>query len=192
MTDSSGPEAVLKRLLSMLEEELESLFGPDGYYRWGERAFMRVEDGAVLFLVVTPLGEDALLNVRCYLVRDVERPDAELGDYLARLNADQIFGGFSIDEDSDVCYDYTMLGSSVTAEVVALADAYDAITSKRVYKGAVSHEEARRRVLESSGTHFDPQVVEAFLNCQDEFHEIRENYSDEKILKGGMLLKKAS
>jgi len=121
VTDSSGPEAVLKRLLSMLEEELESLFGPDGYYRWGERAFMRVEDGAVLFLVVTPLGEDALLNVRCYLVRDVERPDAELGDYLARLNADQIFGGFSIDEDSDVCYDYTMLGSSVTAEVVALA-----------------------------------------------------------------------
>lgn len=121
MTESSQGEAVLERLLSMVEHELESLFGPEGFYRWGERAFMRVEDGAVLFLVVTPLGDDALLNVRCYLVRDVERADAELGNYLAHLNADQIFGGFSIDEDSDVCYDYTVLGSSVTAEVIALA-----------------------------------------------------------------------
>jgi len=121
VTDSSTSDAVLKRLLSMLEQELESLFGPDGFYRWGERAFMRVEDGAVLFLVVTPLGDDALLNVRCYLVRNVERPDAELGDYLAHLNADQVFGGFSIDEDSDVCYDYTVLGSSVTSEVISLA-----------------------------------------------------------------------
>ncbi len=78
------------------------------------------------------------------------------------------------------------------ARIVALADAYDAITSKRVYKAAVPHEEARQRILESSGSHFDPQVVEAFLSAQDEFLEIRENYSDEKILKGGMLLKKAS
>ena len=78
------------------------------------------------------------------------------------------------------------------ARIVALADAYDAITSKRVYKAAVPHEEARKRILESSGSHFDPQVVEAFLSAQDEFLEIRENYSDEKILKGGMLLKKAS
>jgi PAS domain S-box-containing protein len=78
------------------------------------------------------------------------------------------------------------------ARIVALADAYDAITSKRVYKGAVCHDEARSRILESSGSHFDPQVVEAFLQCEDEFHEIRERYSDEKVLKGGMLLKKAS
>jgi hypothetical protein len=103
-----------------VERELESLFGTDGFYRWGERAFMRVEGGAVIFLVVTPLREDALLNVRCYLVRDVERPDAELGNYLAHLNADQIFGAFSIDEDSDVCFDYTILGSAVTPEVISL------------------------------------------------------------------------
>ena len=120
MTDPASSDA-LARLLSVVERELESLFGPEGFHRWGERAFMRVEGGAVLFLVVTPLREDALLNVRCYLVRDVERPDAELGDYLAHLNADQIFGAFSIDEDSDVCYDYTILGSTVTPDIISLA-----------------------------------------------------------------------
>ncbi len=78
------------------------------------------------------------------------------------------------------------------ARIVALADAYDAITSKRVYKGAVCHEEARSRILESSGSHFDPEVVEAFLESEEAFHAIRERYSDEKVLKGGMLLKKAS
>jgi len=116
-----GTEAVLDRIMTLVERELEALYGADGYYRWGEQAFMRVEAGAVVFLVGSPMGNDALLNVRCYLVRDVERPDAELGEYLARLNADQLFGGFSLDEDSDVCFDYSVLGSAVTAEVVHLA-----------------------------------------------------------------------
>jgi len=121
VTDESAGNAVLDRVLELVGNELESLYGPDGFYRWGDQAFMRVEDGAVVFLVGSPLGDDALLNVRCYLVRDVERPDAELGEYLARLNADQVFGGFSLDEDSDVCFDYTVLGSSVTPDVVRLA-----------------------------------------------------------------------
>lgn len=116
-----GSEAVLEHMMTLVERELEALFGADGYYRWGDHAFMRVEGGAVVFLVGSPMGADALLNVRCYLVRDVEKPQAELGEYLARLNADQLFGGFSLDEDSDVCFDYSILGSAVNAEVVHLA-----------------------------------------------------------------------
>jgi len=119
--ETAAGEAVLGRVLELVGNELEALYGPEGFYRWGERAFMRVEDGAVVFLVGSPLGDDALLNIRCYLVRDVERPDPELGEHLARLNADQVFGGFSLDEDSDVCFDYTVLGSSVTPDVVRLA-----------------------------------------------------------------------
>ncbi len=121
MTGDPAGSAVLQRVLELVGNELEALYGPDGFYRWGDQAFMRVEDGAVVFLVGSPLGDDALLNVRCYLVRDVERPDAELGEHLARLNADQVFGGFSLDEDSDVCFDYTVLGSAVTPEVIRLA-----------------------------------------------------------------------
>lgn len=76
-----------------------------------------------------------------------------------------------------------------SARIVALADAYDAITSKRVYKDAVPHEEAKKRILESCGTHFDPDVVEAFLQADDEFQDVSKNYSDEIVLKNGSLLK---
>jgi PAS domain S-box-containing protein len=66
----------------------------------------------------------------------------------------------------------------LAARITALADAYDAITSKRVYKPALPHEEARRRILESSGTHFDPDVVAAFLACEPEFIRIRDEHNE--------------
>jgi response regulator RpfG family c-di-GMP phosphodiesterase len=59
----------------------------------------------------------------------------------------------------------------LAARIVALADAYDAITSKRVYKDAVGHEEAYRRIVESSGSHFDPAVVGAFTRVAGSFQE---------------------
>ena len=58
------------------------------------------------------------------------------------------------------------------ARIVALADVYDALTSKRCYKDAFSHEEARKIIIEGSGSHFDPQVVQAFLECEHEFRAI--------------------
>jgi putative two-component system response regulator len=53
--------------------------------------------------------------------------------------------------------------------IVALADVYDALTTKRVYKQAFEHEVARSIIVESSGTHFDPRIVEAFLTVENEF-----------------------
>lgn len=77
-------------------------------------------------------------------------------------------------------YPNGLMGENIdlSARIAALADAYDAITSKRVYKPALSHEEARRRILESSGTHFDPEVVQAFLDAEQDFLEIKNYYSD--------------
>jgi len=121
VADDATEETLLDRMMTLVQTALDEEYGPDGYHQWGDRAFMRVEGGAVIFLVGSPMGADALLNVRCYPVRDLEHPDAELGEYLVRLNADQLFGGFSIDEDSDVCFDYSMLGSAVTPEAVHLA-----------------------------------------------------------------------
>jgi PAS domain S-box-containing protein len=68
----------------------------------------------------------------------------------------------------------------LSARIVALADAYDAITSKRVYKAAMSHEIARQRIVAGSGGHFDPDVVDAFLQIEDEFIAIRNRFSDEQ------------
>ena len=60
--------------------------------------------------------------------------------------------------------------------IVALADVYDALTTKRVYKDAFQHDVARSIIVEESGTHFDPDVVEAFLATEQEFIAIREKF----------------
>lgn len=60
------------------------------------------------------------------------------------------------------------------ARIVALADAYDAITSQRPYKEAYDHDEAIRRITRDRGHHFDPALVDAFLSCHQDFDSIRE------------------
>jgi putative two-component system response regulator len=62
--------------------------------------------------------------------------------------------------------------------LVALADVYDALTSKRVYKDAFSHDIAKSIILADVGTHFDPQVVEAFLAVEEAFMDIRGRFRD--------------
>lgn len=63
--------------------------------------------------------------------------------------------------------------------IVALADVYDALTSKRVYKDAFGHETARDIIIQESGTHFDPDVVAAFLDCQEQFISIRAAFGEQ-------------
>ncbi|MSO23091.1 MAG: hypothetical protein EXQ58_07540 [Acidobacteria bacterium] len=65
------------------------------------------------------------------------------------------------------------------ARIVALADAYDALTSKRVYKDMVSPEESKRRLLTDRGKHFDPEVVDTFLNCEQNFLKILAEFTTE-------------
>jgi putative two-component system response regulator len=67
----------------------------------------------------------------------------------------------------------------VSGRLMAIADVYDALISKRVYKDAYSHDEAVEIVRQSAGNHLDPDIVDAFLELQDEFHRIAQQYSDE-------------
>jgi putative two-component system response regulator len=62
--------------------------------------------------------------------------------------------------------------------IVALADVYDALTTKRVYKPAFSHDKARDIIVAASGTHFDPAIVDAFLENEDEFSTVRRNFAE--------------
>ncbi|MEK7365546.1 MAG: CHASE2 domain-containing protein, partial [Candidatus Deferrimicrobiota bacterium] len=61
--------------------------------------------------------------------------------------------------------------------LMAVADAYDAIISPRVYKPALTHEEAVRVMSEKRGTYFDPEVVDAFLEIDEEFREIAARFA---------------
>jgi putative two-component system response regulator len=62
---------------------------------------------------------------------------------------------------------------------MALADVYDALITRRVYKPAWSHERAAQTVREGAGSHFDPAVVAAFLAAEEEFRAIARQFSDE-------------
>ncbi|PWB63607.1 MAG: hypothetical protein C3F14_07895 [Deltaproteobacteria bacterium] len=65
----------------------------------------------------------------------------------------------------------------IPGRFMAVADAYDAIISGRGYVQAYSHEEAVRILLAERGTHFDPDVVDAFLEVQEEFRGIAGRFS---------------
>jgi putative two-component system response regulator len=66
--------------------------------------------------------------------------------------------------------------------IVAIADVYDALTTKRVYKNAYAHDVANAMIIEERGTHFDPDLVEAFLACEQQFLDVRERYADQYLL----------
>lgn len=70
-------------------------------------------------------------------------------------------------------YPYGLEGEAIpfAARIVAVADVYDAMRSKRQYKPAFSHEEASQEIEAGSGTHFDPTIVELFGQVKDRFAE---------------------
>jgi putative two-component system response regulator len=64
------------------------------------------------------------------------------------------------------------------ARIVTVADAYDAITSRRPYKQAYDHQEAVRRILVDKGTHFDPVLVDGFVRCQEQIESVHTRLKD--------------
>jgi putative two-component system response regulator len=73
----------------------------------------------------------------------------------------------------------------LAARIMALADVYDALTTRRVYKEAFSHETAKSMIVAESGTHFDRQMVEAFLAAEQQFMAIRQRYAESEGGQGG-------
>ncbi|MCB8746772.1 two-component system response regulator [Rhodoferax sp. U2-2l] len=66
----------------------------------------------------------------------------------------------------------------ISARLMALADVYDALISRRVYKDGMSHEKATEIIVEGRDKHFDPDVVDAFVRIQDEFKAIAARFTD--------------
>lgn len=60
----------------------------------------------------------------------------------------------------------------LSARIMAIVDVYDAVRSKRVYKGAMSHQETSDLIRQGSGTHFDPGLVEVFNQLESRFNEV--------------------
>jgi putative two-component system response regulator len=77
-------------------------------------------------------------------------------------------------------YPFRLAGESIVlaARFMALADAYDALVSRRVYKGPMSHAEAREVIRQDRATHFDPVIVDAFFTVEKQFQDIAGTYVD--------------
>lgn len=66
----------------------------------------------------------------------------------------------------------------IEGRIAAISDVFDALTSKRVYKDAMPVDKAVNILKEEKGKHFDPQLVDTFLENMDKILEIREEYTD--------------
>jgi putative two-component system response regulator len=76
----------------------------------------------------------------------------------------------------------------ISGRLMALADVYDALISKRVYKPPFPHEKAVEIIVEGKGKHFDPDTVDAFLDLEDTFRNIAltfADYDEERQMLGG-------
>ena len=66
----------------------------------------------------------------------------------------------------------------MAARLMAVADVYDALISQRVYKAALPHDRAVQIVFQGRGSHFDPDMVDAFIGIQDEFEAIAQRFAN--------------
>ncbi|XHS80569.1 HD-GYP domain-containing protein [Burkholderiaceae bacterium UC74_6] len=66
----------------------------------------------------------------------------------------------------------------ISARLMAVADVYDALISRRVYKEALSHERAAAIISEGRGKHFDPDIVDAFLAVAPQFQAVALQFAD--------------
>ncbi len=67
----------------------------------------------------------------------------------------------------------------LSARIMAVADVFDALTSKRVYKDAMPFDKAMDIIKEEAGSHFDPKCVEVFVLASDDVREIMKKYKDD-------------
>lgn len=126
----------------------------------------------------TTLGRDAILHAEKTL--GIEVPFLQYAKEIAYSHQEKWDGSG---------YPEGLSGDSipVSARLMAVADVYDALVSRRVYKAPMPHDEAVNIMLEGKGKHFDPDVIDAFMHCQEQFKEVGEKYADSEA----DLLKKA-
>ena len=70
----------------------------------------------------------------------------------------------------------------ISARLMAVADVYDALISRRVYKEAMSHQQAVQIITDGKGSHFDPDMVDAFVHISDQFNAIARRFADPEPL----------
>ena len=118
----------------------------------------------------TVLGADTLADAARHTTHGAEQSFLNLAREIALSHHEKWDGSG---------YPYGLAGEEIPlgGRLMALADVYDALVTKRVYKEAMTHEEAVTIITEGRGKHFDPEVVDAFLESEKDFRNILARYS---------------
>jgi putative two-component system response regulator len=97
----------------------------------------------------------------------------ESGNEAFLLNA-KLFAGSHHEKWDGTGYPRGLKGADIPLQgrIMAVADVYDALISERPYKKAFTHEKAVEIIKESRGSHFDPKIVDVFLEVSDLFKEV--------------------
>ena len=118
------------------------------------------------------IGGDAFCEARMLMN---EASFLDLAEQLARSHHEKWNGSG---------YPQGLVGDNIplVARIMAIADVYDALISRRPYKEPMPHAEAVQIIMEGSGTHFDPAIAEAFLSIESEFDHIAQTFNDESLI----------
>jgi putative two-component system response regulator len=106
-------------------------------------------------------------------VRIIEKMVEQTGEADFLQNA-KLFAGYHHEYWDGSGYPHRLKGTDIPLQgrVMAIADTYDALISKRSYKEALSTEEAERIIMEKSGKQFDPDIIRIFFQVREQFKEV--------------------
>lgn len=125
--------------------------------------------------------EMEIMKTHCKLGRDaIQHAEDQLGLEVEFLKyAKEIAYGHQEKWDGSG-YPEGLVGDAipVSARLMAVADVYDALISRRVYKEGMSHERAVSIIVEGRGTHFDPDIADAFMVLAPQFQDIARRFAD--------------
>ncbi|MFC1886178.1 HD-GYP domain-containing protein [Thermodesulfobacteriota bacterium] len=119
----------------------------------------------------TTYGHDTIFRVELELVGDVEKSFLRFAREIAYTHQEKWDGsGYPQGLKED--------GIPVSGRLMALADVYDALISRRVYKPPFTHSKAVDIITEGKGQHFDPDMVDVFLEIHEDIRQIAIEYAD--------------
>ena len=110
----------------------------------------------------------------------IEHAEKQLGTEVDFLSTAKEIALFHHEKWNGAGYPQGLAGDAIplSARLMAVADVYDALISRRVYKEGMPHEQAMQIILEGRGSHFDPDVIDAFEAQHEEFRHIAARFAD--------------
>lgn len=125
--------------------------------------------------------EFEIMKTHCKLGRDaIQHAEDQLGLEVEFLKYAKEIAYYHQEKWDGTGYPEGLSGEAIpiSARLMAVADVYDALISRRVYKEGMPHEKAVQIIGEGRGTHFDPDITDAFLALAEQFRDVATRFAD--------------